>query len=50
VSDYLIKASGKIIMNNSDETLEQSTQTDMILQAITELSKQLNERIDNLGI
>ena len=30
-------------MNNSDETLEQSTQTDTILQAIAELSKKIDD-------
>ncbi len=29
-------------MNNSEETLEQSTQTDTILQAIAELSKKID--------
>jgi hypothetical protein len=29
-------------MNNSNETLEQSTQTDAILQAIAELSKKID--------
>ncbi len=35
-------------MNNSDETLEQSTAENKILQAIAELGKQLNERMDGL--
>ncbi len=30
-------------MNNSEETLEQSTQTDTILQAIAELSKKIDD-------